>query len=66
MRRLCFEDRQSLGSKQLWELYRTLLELPEFESARALLLRSAMGLRFSSSTAYPQENRAVGSFGFCR
>ena len=30
---------------------RTLLELPEFESVRTLLLRSAMGVRFSSKTA---------------
>ena len=30
---------------------RTLLELPEFESIRTLLLRSAMGARFSSKTA---------------
>jgi AraC-like DNA-binding protein len=30
---------------------RSLLELPEFESIRTLLLRSAMGVRFSSKTA---------------
>jgi hypothetical protein len=30
---------------------RTLLELPEFDSIRTLLLRSAMGVRFSSKTA---------------
>ena len=36
---------------------RTLLDLPEFESIRTLLLRSAMGVRFSSKTAAQLEKR---------
>ncbi|MCE9588268.1 MAG: AraC family transcriptional regulator [Verrucomicrobia bacterium] len=36
---------------------RTLLELPEFDSVRSLLLRSAMGVRFSPKTAARLEKR---------
>lgn len=36
---------------------KTLLELPEFESVRSLLLRSAMGVRFSPNTATRLEKR---------